>query len=350
MSPQRTVRLALGSGGLLSLWFITMAGGWSDIADFVLTNLWASQTSEETIGKPIVGSVLIGGDVFGLPTQIVVDGVYLHVIDRYGRSAVVAVNRDSGNIARSFGRKGEGPGEFMTPVSLVAIGSEVAVLDAGLNRITWLAADANTNTYTVSRTTQISLESVVTDFSVASDDRFLVAGFLGVNRLAHLTREGGFLGHVGVPPNVDGLPAERRSEVFQGSLRSDVSGTRHVVTSRFASHIEIFDDAADEMRTAWGPERFEPRSGRYVTRFGYLDSAPMSDGFLALYSGRTREEYPGRANYGAIIDEFGWDGTHRARYELDADVITIAWSEPDRRLYAVRHDPIPAILVYTIGR
>lgn len=124
----------------------------------------------------------------------------------------------------------------------------------------------------------------------------------------------------------------------------------HVLTSRFASRIDIFDAGISSTVSVWGPRRFEPHPGRYESRFGYLDSAPMSDGFLALYSGRTREEYPGRANYGAIIDEFGWDGTHRARYELDADVITIAWSEPDRRLYAVRHDPIPAILVYTIGR
>lgn len=74
----------------------------------------------------------------------------------------------------------------------------------------------------------------------------------------------------------------------------------------------------------------------------------MADGFLALYSGRTRGEFPGRANYGTFVHEFTWEGALRAIHKLDADVITIAWSEPDRKLYAVRHDPLPAILVYSL--
>ena len=73
-----------------------------------------------------------------------------------------------------------------------------------------------------------------------------------------------------------------------------------------------------------------------------------ADGFLALYSGRTRSAYPGRANYAEYVHEFSWAGELRAIHRLDADVITIAWSEPDRKLYAVRHDPVPAILVYSL--
>jgi hypothetical protein len=74
----------------------------------------------------------------------------------------------------------------------------------------------------------------------------------------------------------------------------------------------------------------------------------MPDGFLALYSGRTRDAFPGRANYGSTIHEFGWDGQLRAVYELDSDVISIAWSGEDERLYAVRHDPVPGVVVYLL--
>jgi hypothetical protein len=65
-----------------------------------------------------------------------------------------------------------------------------------------------------------------------------------------------------------------------------------------------------------------------------------------LFSGRTREDYPERANYGSMVHEFGWDGRFKAEHRLDADLIAIAWSEEDGLLYAVRHEPVPAVVVY----
>jgi len=40
--------------------------------------------------------------------------------------------------------------------------------------------------------------------------------------------------------------------------------------------------------------------------------------------------------------------TFRIIVHLDRDVIAISWSEPDRRLYAIAHDPVPVILVYRL--
>lgn len=103
------------------------------------------------------------------------------------------------------------------------------------------------------------------------------------------------------------------------------------------------------MTTVWGPDRFAPRAGKYETRFGYLDTAPTAEGVFALYSGRTREAFPGRANYGSTIHFFAWDGELMESYELDADVISIAYSEEDGILYGVRHDPVPGVVMYDLS-
>ena len=331
------------------LWLITTAGGWNDIARALSSTLGSGHASRaEGADTQLVAEVILSNDELGLPTHIVVDGDRLLLLDRFRGEAVLSLDRHAGQVIASFGSEGEGPGEFKSPTSLVVSESGVAVLDAGLNRVTWLAAGPQSAGFSLLGTTQLRVQSAATDLSLTSDGQFIIAGFLGSRKLAYVSRDGGFLSYAGDPPDLEGLPPNRRSEVFQGSLRSSPDKTRHVVTGRFSSRIDVIDERTKQTKVIWGPTRFQPHAGRYETRFGYLDSAPMSDGLLALYSGRTRRRSPGRANYGAFVHEFTWEGELRAIHRLDADVITIAWSEPDRKLYAVRHDPLPAILEYSL--
>lgn len=330
---------------LVSAWFVTMIGGWADIGRAIAVEPAADIVDGGA--EPVDGTVLAGGELFGMPTRLEVAGGELLVLDRYRSEPIVALDRRSGRLLRGFGREGDGPGEFRSPVALVADASGVAVLDVGLNRVTWL--DARSDAFTLRGTTNLVLESAATDLVLEPGGDFLVSGFLADGRLARVDRSGTLVRYEGRPIATDGLPPARRLEALQGTLRATPEGDRVVRTHRFASRVEIIDPRSSATTEAWGPERFEPRSGNDETRFGYLDAAPFADGFFALYSGRTREDYPGRANYGAIVHEFGWDGRLRAEHRLDADVIAIAWSEEDGLLYAARHDPLPEILVYAPG-
>lgn len=339
------VRRSLVSVVLAALWFVTMVGGWPDLID----DASARVRSQADYAEMLVSTLVVGGDEFNLPTNMIVHGGELYVLDNFRDYQVVRIDRLTGAIKGSFGPKGQGPKELASPISLIVVGSEIAVLDVGINRITWFEFNQGEQEYEVARLSHIGLTSLVTDLAPTAGDRLLAAGFLGARRLAYLDLDGGFVGHVGAPEEVDDLTPQRRSEVFQGTVRSDPRRKRQVITSRFASRLRVLDSGSAEPREFWGPRKFAPKPGRYQTRFGYLDSAPMLNGFLALYSGRTNEEFPGRANYASTIHEFGWDGELRAEYGLDSDVITIAWSEEDRLLYAVRHDPEPAIIVYDLS-
>lgn len=333
--------------GLPLAWFVTVVGGWSDIGGVFAGELARRRAPQAMPSSPLRAIPLAEGDAFGLPTFLAIAGPELLVLDRYRGEAVLAVDRRSGEIVRSFGSRGEGPGQFASPMSLEVYGDHVAVLDPGVNRITYLRRDGSPAGFGVDATTAIQASWVPTDFALMPNAGFLVSGLMRNRRLARLDRSGRLLSVVG-PTLPDALPGPVLGEVVQGKLRGSPRRDRFVLTSRFGSRIEIIDASTMNETEAWGPDRFEPHAGRYETRFGYLDAAPMEDGFLALYSGRTRKAFPGRANFGSTIHEFGWDGELRAVYELDSDVISIAWSEKDRLLYAVRHDPVPGVVMYAL--
>jgi len=342
--PLRSASLVIAA-----TWVVTLAGGWNDMARAAVSALDSRQSGRtKTAGSHLASVTVLSSDELGMPTQIVTAGDELLLVDRFRPEAIYSVARRSGELIRSFGRSGEGPGELKTPVSLVVSGSSVAVLDAGLNRVSWLAASPESPGFSLLGTTQLRIESAATGLSLTSDDQFIVTGFLGSGRLAYVSTGGEVISYPDGPRSLKRLPPDRLSELFQGSLRSSPDRSRHILTGRFSSRIDVIDDETLQTTVTWGPVKFEPHAGRYETRFGYLDSAPMADGYLALYSGRTRRAYPGRANYAGYVHEFSWAGELRAIHRLDADVITIAWSEPDRKLYAVRHDPVPAILEYSI--
>ena len=335
---------------LAAVWFVSLVGGWSDIGNAVAREF--KESPYDAGDRSLIGTVLAEGDQFGMPTQITVAGDELLLIDRYSNRQVLAVDRWAGHLLRSFGAKGEGPGEFKAPVSLVVDErKEVAVLDAGVNRITWLRPTTarGGSEFGLVATAEIVAASVITDLATTRDGQFLGFGLLKSGRLLRLDRDGVPVETYGEQPSADGLNPGRRAELFQGSLRSAPGLGRHLLANRFASRIEVFDEETSAMTTVWGPDRFAPRAGKYETRFGYLDTAPVAEGFFALYSGRTREAFPGRANYGSTIHFFAWDGELLESYELDADVITIAYSEADGLLYAVRHDPVPAVVVFDLS-
>lgn len=343
----RTVLIILALAGT---WFITLVGGWDDVEAAVggeLASLSHQIRGEADAGTILTGTILSSGDQFGLPTHISVADDHLFVIDQFGVNALTELDRHTGATLRTFGNAGEGPGEFATPVSLFVDGdSTIAVLDAGNNRVTWLRR--SDTTFEVVKSVQLGLSSVALDFAPSIDGTLLVAGLFEEARLASLDADGRFLGYVGKRLPLEQLPAERWLEAVQGTLRADPSGTRHVLASRFASRIDVYSKTSPEVTTFWGRERFDPRAGRYATRFGYLDSAPVREGTIALYSGRTREVFPGRANYGSTLHLFDRQGQLEKVYQLDSDVISIASTEDGKRVYGIRHDPVPAVVVYDL--
>lgn len=290
---------------------------------------------------------VLGSDSLRLPTRLVVVGDELVVLDRYRREAVLSIHRRTGEVLRTFGRRGQGPAELWGPFAVVADADRVVVLDVSMNRLTSLHAVPNTQPYRIDGLQVLTTEAPVLDIAPMQSGRFLALTLNPARPVAPLDVDGR-IEPLPRPPPRDRVHPTRMVETMQGALRA-APDRRHVVrTRRFASRIEILDREGSPVAVARGPEHFDSADSDADVRFGYLDAVAYKSGFLALYSGRTRNSHPDAANYGSQIHAFNWDGGLEAIHDLDRDLIAIAWSEVDRLLYGIAHDPEPVILAYSL--
>ena len=102
----------------------------------------AQQTSQAATGLRLLNRVrVVESDSLFLsrPTEIAL-GPNGHVYVTEGNEARVLDLAPNGTIARAFGRKGQGPGEFMSPSTLAVLGdSMLAVHDRAQRRLTFIA-------------------------------------------------------------------------------------------------------------------------------------------------------------------------------------------------------------------
>jgi hypothetical protein len=156
------------------------------------------------------------------------------------------------------------------------------------------------------------------------------------------------------------VPAQVAQHAFMGTLAHDRARNLFAVGTRHSDRLEIYGADGVLRRVVRGPAGFDPvfevkvRAGAPTLatgedlRFGYVDLTDAGDRLVGLYSGYTRGERPGWANFGAEVHVFDWDGRLRARYRLDHAALTIAVDAAGRRLYASRREPVPAVVEYPL--
>ena len=111
------------------------------VSMFVGGAIPAQQTSQGTPGLQLLSRVrVVESDSLFLsrPTEIAI-GPTGHVYVTEGNEARVLELAPNGTIARAFGRKGQGPGEFMSPSTVAVLGdSMLAVYDRVQRRLTFI--------------------------------------------------------------------------------------------------------------------------------------------------------------------------------------------------------------------
>jgi hypothetical protein len=313
--------------------------------------------------RPLAAEVVYAGDSLGIPYLLAAAGEHLLVTD-IGGGASLHVLQDGRRVA-SFGRKGRGPGEF----------SGIRTLQPSPDgRTVWLYDLENT------RLTLLDLDSVVAGTSGAvrqtvvlrsdlgpmnairlSDSLIVSSGLFTRGRLALFAGSGDLQRVVGpLPPVREGVPAPVAQHAYTGTLVRHPHQPLLALATRHADRVEIYGVDGTLHRVARGPRKFEPVYEVQVAggaptmatgddlRFGYVDAGTAGDRLYALYSGFTRGERPGRANFGQQVHVFDWAGTLDQVIHLDQPVLGIAVTGDGRTLYAVRHDPEPAVLRYRL--
>ncbi|MDX1674759.1 MAG: BF3164 family lipoprotein [Longimicrobiales bacterium] len=305
-------------------------------------------------GTRLAGSVLHQSDVLAAPSRIEVAGPRLILADDFGDRAIRVLRRADGSLERSFGRRGRGPREFETVMSIDVLdpAGRLMLHDPMLQRVTWvdLAADFENGEWVADRSLTLTANAMVLEAGWTPDGLLGIGAFTG-GRLAHLGPDGHLV-------RTSGSPTVRAAEVspsvwrrsYQARLSSDPDRTRWAVAHRFADRIDIYDARGEWIAPAhrvhgFGPEDLrEEDPGR--VRFGYIDVTATDRRVYALFSGRTRAE--GAANAGDRVHVFDWDGRLIEVWTLDARLLALAIDPAESTLYGIRHEPTPAVVAYAV--
>jgi hypothetical protein len=312
--------------------------------------------------------VLDDSDTLAMPGDLAVVGEHLVLINDRADSLIRVYHAETGALRLSFGRQGRGPGEFESGWSLdPAPGSRTAfwIYDLNLQRLTHvdLATDFGPSGTYRDRIVTLQGGGAPTSPFWLSDSLFLSPGYYNEpGRLAHFAATGRMLRVVGDPPPGDAdVPLAVRQHAYQSTARPNPARTLVAVGTRHADRLDIYRPDGTRVASAPRPAEFEPvyqvaRAGGRPTmatgddlRFGYIDVATTDAYVYALYSGLRRADAPGRANFGRMVRVFDWNAKLVRTFELDGPVRSIAADPADRRLYAARIDPAPAVVTYELG-
>ncbi|MFQ5689481.1 MAG: BF3164 family lipoprotein [Gemmatimonadota bacterium] len=309
------------------------------------------------------GRLLTDADVLGLPLSIGTDGRRLAVIDGAGEPALHFFRAEDGAFLGSLGRRGDGPCEFRSAISLDghAGGEGFWVYDLSLARLTHVIREEGSGGWRCDGSLRLDADAVLTGPVWLPRGPIVSLGFQSGGRLAYFDPEGRLLRAVGAIPGLDeDGPANVRQHAYRGELKLKPDGTRLAVGLRHAGEIEIYTPDGRLLARRSGPSEFPPVYAVHSTdhgptmttgprlRFGYVDLGVTDRFIVGLFSGYARGQRPGEAYFGHQIHLFDWDGRYLGAWELDTSLISMTVDARTGRMYGVRHDPVPGILVFQL--
>lgn len=322
---------ACGSGD--GAWSTSRAGRAALVAE--------TAVSDDKVGW-IVDLALVGDRIVGLDAMLD-PSVHVFELESLRRLA-------------SYGRRGDGPGEFKDPEQMVIGASNspdyVWILDGVHQRLTRLslaeleAGAVAPQTFSMNGPNAGSLVRV-------PDGRWFAGGWITDGRVARFHADRSYdRTIVAFPPEAE-APGMTLLQAYESRVVADPAGDRLAAATLLAGLLEIFDYDGAMVTRAAVPDAFPPswvqgrsRGGRAVmsvgpeTRYGFTDLAATRRFLYGLFSGgRVMEEGTPWAT--KDVQVFGWDGKHVKTLNLDKAAEAIAVDATDTWLYASGPEPTP---------
>lgn len=281
----------------------------------------------------------------------------LWVVDYSGTPFIHVVNPGSGRVIQSIGRRGEGPGEFMTVVGLSTTGnSAVWVFDFNQQRLTELQPDSQ-----LSEPKMVQLRTgrrLLRAFWVAGD-RLAGIDQSDSSRIVIMSAAGAVVTtHAAPLLGTSRVPLTERVRASNGlNVCVRPGGAEFAILYFGAGQIQLFRGDG----TFWGLARVPfATAGTFTNdpsgtirfhrpRFWYSECAATAGHLYALFSGRApASQFDQTMAYGADVHVFTWDGKLVAVWRLDRLAAGIAVDSSESTLFATLGDSA-GIRRYAIG-
>lgn len=275
------------------------------------------------------GERLASDPVFGAPFWLLVTGHRLWVADSKGDPFLHVIKLATGEVERSLGRRGEGPGDFHSVMDLGASPGDSSGLwafDVALGRLTYMTLDApgipvRVVTPKAPRALPLKLrwltEKTLVGLWIQDSARLVIYDSTGrVLRTRRFEVLGDSL-----------IPFGKRRGLSTGSrFCMNPEGKGFGIMFTAAGRIDRYDSDGIEIPPFLVPFQsngdFEQDSlGKWQAhhpREYYRDCATTPKHLYALFSGRLLTKFPeGPGWEGVYVHVFDWDGRLRAVYRLD---------------------------------
>jgi len=139
------------------------------------------------------------------------------------------------------------------------------------------------------------------------------------------------------------------SQAFGGSYDYNVAKDIFVAALRYTDHLMIYSNLSQETDylKVRGPLFYDPiftvgnMNGRPMFvqgqdgRFSFIDVTLSKDNIICLFSGYSREELPGQANFGDKIFIFDYKGKILKAFEISEKLLSISYDESNKVLYGL---------------
>lgn len=287
---------------------------------------------------------------------------YLLITDSQSSPHVVVMDLRSGELVSTFGRQGQGPGEFIYPGGLRQA-PDVArgfwVYDFNLRRLTRLRL---TPRGVIDRdavhTTQIGTGTSLLEVSpLGTGDTLVASGLFEAGTLNLFSASGALVAVMGFPqpfraPEVSSPVALRLLNVAR--MGAAPNRRRIGLVYQFRSVVDIYDFEARTLRRITTPEevqavfRIDPESGRFFwgddNQQAYKSASGTVHYLWALFSGHTDLE----RRQPSQVRVFTWAGRLVREFALPVGVLQIYVSPDESTLYGMVEEPYPAIGVFSV--
>ena len=261
--PERSPRRAIGRL-ILPLGILTIAacvdgpGRLPDSSDI------EPEFDHEALGYTRLEPVSVAtSDSFGEPFELLYLDGYVLVSDYpAGGSAIHVLTADSLRLVASFGRKGDGPGEFRAHPGLFAARGAGAfwAYDAGQARLTFYRLeDVRNGEFKGARHVPLVLERIMYELAFLDRDRAVGLGLFASGRFALIDVAMATVRYAGdLPPSRHDAPPNVVQNAYYGRLAAHPDGSRFVLATAYGGIIEIYGADGSIVHRVNTPSPFEP--------------------------------------------------------------------------------------------
>lgn len=312
----------------------------------------AAPTSEALIPEAVYSD-----DLLGWVVDLALTGRRLVGIDALRDPSVHVFDIETVKRLGSYGRRGDGPGEFKDPEQIVPGATDspgdVWILDGVHQRLTRLSLDeVEAGSVQAPETFQMdgpNAGSLVR----APGGQWFAGGWITGGRVARYRADRSYDRTIlGFPPGAE-APGMTLLQAYESRVVADPDGGRLAAGTLLGGLLEIFDYDGAPIAQAAVPDPFRPewrqgrsRGGRAVmslgpeARYGFTDLVATGGYLYALFSGRSVNE-AGTPWATPNVQVYTWDGAYVKTLRLDRAAEAIAVDTTDTWLYASGPDPTP---------